>query len=219
MPRLLAQYLGEHGIVAAIDADDGRRRGAVDIVLHQKSRHDFIERRALRVLWKERAVSDVTAASYHDHVHGGEPLIGDGGNDVDVAGGRAFHELARLQLLQARDLVAQPRRALERERRGGLLHLSLQERQHLVGLALQKKRRVPDILLIFGLRDQAHARTRAALDLIEHAGPRAVDEDAVLAGAQLKDFLQQRHPFAHRTRAREGSEIAMRLVELAAMEA
>ena len=75
------------------------------------------------------------------------------------------------------------------------------------------------VLLIVGLGDQPDARTGAALDLIEHARARAVGEHAVLAGAQLEHLLQQRHALAHRAGAGKRAEVAMRLVELAAMEA
>ena len=47
-------------------------------------------------------------------------------------------------------------------------------------------------------RDVAHTRCRAAFDLVQQAGPRAVVEHRVLAGAQVKHFLQQQNGFLHR---------------------
>jgi hypothetical protein len=59
-------------------------------------------------------------------------------HDVEIAGGRALDELPRLQLVEARDLVAQPRGALELERRAPLIHLRLELRENLVRLPLQE---------------------------------------------------------------------------------
>ena len=217
--RLLAQHLREHRVLSAIGRDDGGWRRSIDVVLTQKCQHDFFQRGVLRVLRKKGPVADMPSASHHHHIDCGQALVDDSRDNVDVTCGGAFHELARLQLLQPGDLVAQPRRAFERKRRGCFLHLPLQECEHLVRFALEEKRRILDVLLILGLGDQTDARPRAALDLIEHARARSVGEHAVLARAKLKDFLQQRHALAHRARAGERPEIAMRLVELSPVKA
>src|SRR5207302_1613855 len=124
----------------------------------------------------------------------------------------------RLQLLQTRDLVANARRTLECKRGCGSLHLALKRVHHFVGLTLQEQRSVANVLLIIRFRNEPHARAGAALDLIEHARARSIGKHAVLASSQLKYLLQQCHALAHRARARERPEIAIRLVESSAME-
>src|SRR5690606_9781471 len=52
------------------------------------------------------------------------------------------------------------------------------------------------LIVLWG--NQAHARRRAASNLIEQAGARAMGVDAVLAGAQAKDLLQDLDGFSHR---------------------
>ena len=171
------------------------------------------------MLRKERPVADVATAADHHQVDRGQALLRRRGDDVDVAGGRALDELARLQLLQPGDLVADLRRALECKRSCRLVHLPLQMLEHFGRLALQEQGRILHVLLVLPLGDQADARAGATLDLVEHAGARAVDEHAGLAGAQLEHLLQQGDALAHGACARKRPEVRMRLVQLAAMEA
>ena len=83
---------------------------------------------------------------------------------------------------------------------------------------MQKQRGAANVFGVIGLRDQADARPGAALDLMEHARPRTIGEDGVLAGSELKDFLQQRHAFPNRAGAWKRTEISMLAVERAAVE-
>ena len=96
--------------------------------------------------------------------------------------------------------------------------MPLELRQYFIGLALKKQCRALNVLGVVGLRDETDTGSRAALDLVEHARPRAIREHRVLARAQLKDPLQQRHAFAHRTCARKRTEVFMLAVERAAMK-
>src|SRR5216117_3715251 len=110
------------------------------------------------MLRKERPVADVATAADHHQVDRSQALLRRRGDDVDVARSRALDELARLQLLQSGDLVADLRRTLA--------HLPLQMLEHLRRLALQEERRVLSVFLVLAFRDQADAGPRAALDLI-----------------------------------------------------
>src|SRR5581483_7694049 len=67
--------------------------------------------------------------------------------------------------------------------------------------------------------DEPDAGRRAALDLMQHAGPRAIGENGVLAGANLEYLLERRDAVAYRTGARERSEVLVLAVERAAMKA
>ena len=168
---------------------------------------------------KDRAIADVPAAADHHDVDRDQSAFERRRHDVDVAGGRALDELARLQLLEAVDAIAKARRALEFERLRGLLHLRLHLGQHFARAALQEQRGALHVLAVLVLRDEAHARRGAALDLVEHARPRAVGEYRVVASAQHEHLLQQGDAFTHRARAGERPEVAVAAVERAAVEA
>src|SRR5207244_11026763 len=111
-----------------------------------------------------------------------------------------------------------PRGPLERQCRRGRIHLRFELRQHFIGLALKKQRRALHVFGVVRLRDEADAGSRAALDLVEHAGPRAIREHRVLACAKLEDLLQQRHAFADCARTRKRTEVFMLPIERAAMK-
>ena len=79
--------------------------------------------------------------------------------------------------------------------------------------------RALDVFRVSRGGDVSHARRRAAPDLVEQAGPRAVLEDRVLAGAQPKHPLQQLDALAHRARVRKRAEVMVRLVHRPAVKA
>ena len=216
--RLRQQHLGEHFVVDTF-GDDRRRRRPVQVVLHQERPYDLDQRRGFGMLRKQGSVADVAPAANHHHVDRSQALLYRCGDDIDVAGRRAFDELARLQLLQAGDLVANPCCALECQRRRRLGHLPLQVFEHLVRLALQEQRRVLHVLLIVGLADKPYAGAGAALNLVEHAWPRTIGKHAGLAGAQLKHLLQHADALAHRARTGKRPEVRVRFLQLTAMEA
>ena len=69
---------------------------------------DSRQRQSLGVPQEERPVADVPPAPHHHHVDRHQAAVGDRRHHVDVARGRALDELPRLELVEARDLVAQP---------------------------------------------------------------------------------------------------------------
>jgi hypothetical protein len=82
-------------------------------------------------------------------------------------------------------------------------------RAHEVVLAsAQEQRRVLHVARVVLLADQPGAWRRAAMDLVQQAGSRAVGEHRVLAGAQPEYLLQQLDALAHGRRMREGAEVA-----------
>ena len=218
LSRLRGEHLRQRRMIVRSRNDDRRRHRPLDVVLLEERRHHFGELARVGVLRKERAVADVAAAADHDDVDRDQTLLSRRRDDVDVARSRALDKLPRLQLREPRDLVAQPRRALEGERRGGLVHLQLELALHLVSLALQEQHGALDVLAVVGFADEPDARPAAARDLVQHARPRTVREHRVLAGAQLEHLLQERHALAHGACARERPEVAVLLVEPAAME-
>ena len=73
------------------------------------------------------------------------------------------------------------------------------------------------VLRVVLRRHQVHAGPRAALDLVEQAGPGAVGEHGVFAGAQPEHLLQQLDRFLHGPGARVRTEIAVLAVDGAAV--
>jgi hypothetical protein len=78
---------------------------------------------------------------------------------------------------------------------------------HRAGLAAQEVLGLVDQGLVVVLADQAGARRGAALDLVQHAGPRAGLVDAVAARAQQEGLLQGVERAVHRPGAGERPEI------------
>ena len=100
--------------------------------------------------------------------------------------------LRRLHRRQRREAVAVDRGALEIELGGRLLHLGGQLVAHRLALAGEERVGLAHQLGVAGEIDLVGARRRAALDLVQQAGPRAALEEAVRAGAQQERALQRR---------------------------
>ncbi len=218
LPGLRRQHVGERRLLVGARGDDRRRHRPPDVVLREKCGHDVIDRAGVGMPGKVAAVADMPAAADHHDVDGNLTLGRGRRDDVDVPGRRAFDELPRLQPHEPRDLVADPRGALEFQCRTRLVHLRLELRQHLGRLSLQEQHRALHVVRVVGRGDEADAGRAATRDLVQHARARAVGEHRVLAGAQLEHLLQQRHSLAHRARARERAEVPVLAIELAAME-
>jgi hypothetical protein len=189
----------------------GDRRVLVDAVGEDVNR-------ALDVLRKVRPVAEMAAGADHREVDAGAAALDLDGEDVGVDDARAGVVLDRLLMQHARqraDPVAQLCCLLELERLGARRHLRLQRVDQLLLLARQESLGVGDVLGVVLGRDVADARPRAALDLVEQARPRPVGEHSVLAGAQVKDLLQQLDRVFHRPRGRERAEVAVLLVDRA----
>ena len=84
-------------------------------------------------------------------------------------------------------------------------------------LAGEEIARLPDQLGIFAERNLARTGARAALDLVEQAGPGAVGVETVRAGAQEKRPLQRVQGAEHRAGAGERPEIVAGEIARAAM--
>ena len=157
------------------------------------------------------------AAAHHRQVHAGTPALHPHRQDVRVVIRLRLHRLLVQHLGQRRNLIAHFCRLFELQRRGVRLHARLQVLQQGLRVALQKGLRVAHVLHIVLRRDQAHAGPGAALDLVQKAGPGAVAEDRVFAGAQAKHLLQQLYRLLHRPGAGIGSEKPVSLVHATAV--
>ena len=125
--------------------------------------------------------------------------------------------LARLDLGQRLDAVAQARGALEVQRVARRAHLQHQAVLDLAALAGQEVARLAHQLAVVRFRDALHAGRGAALDLVLQAGPGAHREHAVAAIAQQEGALQGDDGAVDRAGGGEGPEILARPVARAAM--
>ena len=140
--------------------------------------------------WIVRGRPPVLSRPDEEDLHTGDPAIHLDGEHICLFDVFRVHILTGTHMGQRPDPVAQARRTFKfhvicrRFHIGGeaLLQvgpLSAQEVCRLIGKGL----------IVLGL-DQPDAGRRTALDLVQHAGPRAHTVDTVLTGAQQEGFLQ-----------------------------
>jgi hypothetical protein len=110
------------------------------------------------------------------------------------------------------------RRLLEGERFGCGVHLLRQAVDDFAVPAGEEQAGETHVLVVLVLRHQADAGRRTAVDLVQQAGPRAVGEHAVLAGAQQEGALHQLYRLAHGPHAGQRPEIACVAPDGAAVE-
>ena len=127
-----------------------------------------------------------------------------------VAIGLVGHEDALLlqAALHRHQLIADARGVLEALGAGGLLHAPAEPLDELALPALQELDRVLHRLPVVLRRDLVHARGRAAVDLVQDAGPLAVGEDVIGAGAELEPAVHDAEGLADGARARVRAEVA-----------
>ena len=140
-------------------------------------------------------------------------------DDIDIDIRARVGVLALAHLGEGLDLIAVDRRLLVAPRVGSLLHAGLEPLERGVAASLEVELRALDVLRVGSGGDVSDARRGAAPDLVEKAGPRAVLEDRVFAGAQPKHPLQQLDALAHRARVRKRTEVVVGLVHRPAVKA
>ena len=118
-----------------------------------------------------------------------------------------MHILVLLDTSEVSDLVPVTCGPLELKGGRGRLHLLFESRQHVAALALEKHDGQADVLRVLLAADQADAGRAAAVDLVLQARSRAVLEEAVLAGTNAEESLQDVEAVAHGRRARKRPEV------------
>src|SRR6266852_4722246 len=199
--------------------DQRRWYRALQVVLRDKRRQDFLRIAPLGILRKEAPVTELPAAAHHHQVDAGEPVLHGDRDDIDIDVRAGVGVLALADLDEGLDLVAVDRRFLVAPRVGSLLHAGLEPLEGGVAAALEIELRALDVFRVGGRADTAHAGRGAASDLIEEAGPRAVLEDRVFTGAQPEHSLQEPDALAQRAGVRKRTEVLMGLVHRAAVKA
>ncbi len=162
-------------------------------------------------------IAEMASAAHHRKIHAGPPALHLDRQDVDVlVDGTQAAGVDRLLVQhpgQRFDLLAQLGRLLVLEPLGMGHHALLQVVEHGLGVAAQEALGIGHVARVVVGRDQADAGPRAAPDLVQQAGPRAIREHRVLAGAQPEYLLDQVDRVLHRPGARVGAEVAVLLVD------
>src|SRR5688572_19629287 len=121
--------------------------------------------------------------------------------------------------LDAVDLIAQTPRSLEFEPLRGFLHALGEIVDELCPLAFQHLDRIAHILAVVLWCDESYTGTGTTLDLMLQTRSGAVREEAVAAGAQQKQLLQEQQGFPSRASVRIRAEEAPCEFAAAAIEA
>ena len=167
-------------------------------------------------------VAEMAAAAHHRQVDAGPAALHLDRQDVDVLVAGTPGCWRRPPAGAARATASRSGRATRppartRSALGVGHHALLQVVEHLLGVAAQEALGIGHVARVVVGRDQADAGPRAAPDLVQQAGPRAVREHRVLAGAQAEHLLDQLDRLLHRPGARVGAEVAVLLVDRAAV--
>ncbi len=193
------------------------RRGPVEIELRQERVEHLLARQSPVGARKIGAVAPVLVGAEEEHLDAELPrLLGDR-EHVGFGDRARIDALLALDRRERADAVAQPRRALEIERRGGLVHCVAKAVLDRAAAAGKEIARFLDQLGVVVERNLAGARRRAALDLVEQARPGSIGVKTVRAGAQEKRPLQRVEGAKHRAGARERAEIVAGETARAAM--
>src|SRR5947207_6129705 len=204
--RVIAERSFELFHVQLLADDQGRRYRPLQVMLRDERPEHFLGVALLRILRKKAPVSELPAAAHHHQVDAGESVLQGDRDDIDIDIRARVGVLALAHLGEGLDLIAVDRRLLVAPRVGSLLHAGLEPLERGVAASLEVELRALDVLRVGSGGDVSDARRGAAPDLIEKAGPRAVLEDRVFAGAQPKHPLQQLDALAHRARVRKRTE-------------
>ena len=193
-PGLDAERLTEQRLLRQLMVQQHhRRRRLVVVELGQERRQHGVRLHVPRMGREKRPVAVVAPAADEEHLHARLPADLVRGHYVGVGEAGRIDDGRPLHMGQAANAVAHRRRALELQLLRRLLHFGGQRRLHRVGLARQEGFRLRHQLRVIRLAHPAHARRGAAPDLEQQAGPAAVGEHRVLAGAQQEHPLHRRH--------------------------
>jgi len=187
-----AERLGQQFRIGqiAIEQHQLRRRHPL-VKLHQEAGEDLLDLDAGSVRGEEAAMAPVLPAANEEGLDADGRALGRQREYVGVGQARGVDRLVALDEGQRLQPVAVDRRHLEIERIGGLFHRLAELLLHLGRLARQEIARIIDQFGIILLADPVDAGRRAAPDLIEQTGPRAIVEETVGAGAQQEQLLQR----------------------------
>jgi len=172
----------------AVGQDQLGRRHFLVKLGHEAGQH-LVLRHFVGVDGEEAAMAPVLAAANEEGLDAHCATLLRQCENVGVAKAFSIDRLAALNEGQRLEAIADDGGLLEIHRIGRSLHRGAELLLHLGRLATQEILRVADQFGIALRVDAIDAGGRAALDLIEQAGARAIGEEAVGAGAEQKELL------------------------------
>ena len=218
VPGAQRQSLGEQTARRnVVRKEDELRRRLVVVELGNEGFQHLLHGEALVGAREIGPVAPIVAATEEEHLDAGLARLLMRGEYVGLLHRLRIDALARLDVAERRQPVAEARRALVVLLEARLVHQAVQPELHLVALAGEEGERLVDQRAVMLGRDLAGARCRAALDLEQQARahPRLVI--GVGAGAQQEGALQRVDGAADRASRGERSEIIAFAIPRAAM--
>ena len=206
----VGEELLERARVARVRRDDDLRRHARRraVVLDRERLEQRGRVLAVDVLEVEGVAVDQPAVAQREDLHR-RPVALDGEPDhVDAADRAPVGRLPLDQVPHREQPVAVARRLLEALALGGVLHLPLELALDRPRLAREELDHAVDDLAVVLLRDVAHARRQAALDVVVEARNPAVAAGLrALAGPVREDAVEHVERLAHLLRVRVRPEV------------
>ena len=202
--RALAERVREQHLLLqiAIDQHDARR-GHLLVELREEALQHLLLGHVGGVRGKEAAMTPILATTDEEGLDAGRRALGGDRPDIGVGHALGIDRLAALDEGERAQPVAQDGGKLEVHSFGRRRHLVGEFFLHLRRFAGEERLRILDQLGIIFPGDTIDARRRAALDLVEQAGPRAVLEEAVGTAAQQEQLLERVERPRHRSGAGE----------------
>ena len=164
-------------------------------------------------------IAVVATAPIEEHLHARLTAVLRQRDHVGIVDRADVDALARGDVRERLEAVADAGGHLEFEACRRVRHRRLELILDGIAAPGQELPRLLEQLPVLGRADPPDARRRAPLDLVLQAGPRAVVEDAVGAGAQRKGAQQRRERLVDRAGRRERPEIVAVLALRPAMPA
>ena len=183
------------------------RRGTVEVELRQERVEHLLARQSAIGARKIGAVAPVLIGAEEEHLDAELPRLVSDREHVRFGDRARIDALLALNRGERADAVAKPGRAFEVERRGGLVHGMAKAALDRAAAAGKEIARFRHQVRIVAERDFPGAWRRAALDLVQQAGPRSIGVKTVRAGAQEKRPLKGVQGAKYRAGARKRAEI------------
>src|SRR5215208_572239 len=188
--------------------EDEWGQGLVVIELGEERAEDFGLGEAFIGTGKIGAIAPVLTCAEEEYLDAGVAGLLCDGEEVGFVHCFRVDALNRSDHAHGGNAIAVARGQFEIELVGSLLHLRGKPFLHYGAAAAKKVLGLLDKSSIGGLVDFPRTGGRAALDLEEKAGPRAIFENRIAAGAQQKGFLKRVDGAVHGPGGSEGPEIA-----------
>src|SRR3984885_13663727 len=184
------ERLRQRLVVGQRDVDQDLRRRRLAAVVEQQKVRQRVRRLTQGAAREVTGGTEILAFAHRQHADRILPRLPDDRDHIGIGLALRIGDLLRADFLQLAQLVAQPRGVLELQFPRRRLHALLQCADHVGVTSFQHPDRAFEIARVVFAADQAHARRRAAADLVLQARPAAIGEERVAAVSYLEYLLQ-----------------------------